>query len=107
MEGGARRDSAGGRHNVSPFTAILQDAAPAVACVVLALGWASQWDCGWPPGHPALRNRLPRVRAPLGAPPLPGDLTPRSFSPSSSNSSEPRSDMIPPQSGSRLPPEPF
>lgn len=77
MEGGARRDSAGGRHNVSPFTAILQDAAPAV---VLAVGWASQWDCGWPPGHPTLRNRLPRVRAPLGAPPPYPEISPQDIS---------------------------
>lgn len=54
------------------------------------------------PGRPGDGGRAPGVR--LGSPPPPGALTPRSFSPSSSNSSEPRSDMA--STPSRSPPPP-
>lgn len=68
------------RHNVSPFTANSQDTAPAVACMVLALGRASQRGCGWPLGPFTLRTQLPRV---LRTPRTPG-------SPSFTRSSHPK-----------------
>ena len=54
VEGGARRDVVSGRQNVSPFRANLQDAAPAVASMVLVLDWASRRGCGGPPDRPTL-----------------------------------------------------
>ena len=53
-EGGARRDVASGRHNVSPFRANSQDAEPAVASMVLVFGCAPRSDCAGPPGRPTL-----------------------------------------------------
>lgn len=58
------------------------------------------WSCPRPLGPLVPTPPAPELRRTPEVPPWPGALTPRSFSPSSSNSSEPRSDMIWSQLGS-------
>lgn len=86
-----RRDGSGEggvetrRHGVSPFR---------------ATSWTQRRQCGRCGPVPSLSGPLvptppaPELRRTPEVPPWSEALTPRSFSPSSSNSSEPRSDMI-------------
>lgn len=83
-----------------PWTPRAQRPPAVVGETLVPAGPPARGGCDWTQGLPTLRPR-PRgstaPRAPREAPPSPGALTPRSFSPSSSNSSEPRSDMASPQ----------